>query len=95
LTKSKVYFTICKVKITKKEDKAITKLLNNLKQFRFNCDNISQEKLAEKLSVSRQTINAIENGKFNPSVMLALEMAKFFGTTVEELFYIKEDDKNE
>ena len=53
-------------------------LKNNLKSFRFHNDNMTQEILAEKLEVSRQTIIAIEKGKFNPSVKLALKMAHLF-----------------
>ena len=66
-------------------------LKNNLKKARFNQNQITQEKLADALDVSRQTIIAIENGKFNPSVKLALKMASHFGCQVEELFYLKEE----
>ncbi|WP_456376293.1 helix-turn-helix transcriptional regulator [Lutibacter sp.] len=51
--------------------------------------NLTQAQLANKLSVSRQTIHAIEKNKFNPSVTLAIKMAKFFGVTVEYLFDIE------
>lgn len=47
---------------------------------------ISQGRLADFLQVSRQTINAIETGKYNPSLELALEIADYFGLTVEEIF---------
>lgn len=52
---------------------------------------LTQAGLAEKLGVSRQTIHAIEKNKFNPSVILALKMAKLFSLTVEELFIIEEE----
>ncbi|WP_159022193.1 helix-turn-helix transcriptional regulator [Formosa sp. L2A11] len=52
--------------------------------------NLTQADLAEKLQVSRQTIHAIENNKFNPSVILAIKMARFFDVTVEYLFDIEE-----
>ncbi|VXB43928.1 helix-turn-helix transcriptional regulator [Maribacter litoralis] len=52
---------------------------------------LTQADLAEKLGVSRQTIHAIEKNKFNPSVILALKMAKLFSLTVEELFIIEEE----
>ncbi|WP_405384709.1 helix-turn-helix transcriptional regulator [Maribacter sp. LLG6340-A2] len=52
---------------------------------------LTQADLAEKLGVSRQTIHAIEKNKFNPSVILALKMAKLFNLTVEELFIIEEE----
>jgi len=64
------------------------KLSNDLKIMRFNKNQITQEELAKKIDVSRQTINAIENGKFNPSVKLALLMADFFECNVENIFYL-------
>jgi putative transcriptional regulator len=54
--------------------------------------NITQGDLADALKVSRQTIHAIETGKFVPSTLLSLKMAKFFNTTVEEIFSIEDDD---
>ncbi len=63
-------------------------LANNLKALRFQKNQITQEELAEKVEVSRQTIHAIENGKFNPSVKLALNLAKFFDCPVENIFYL-------
>lgn len=68
------------------------KLSNNLKTMRFMKNQITQDNLAKKLDVSRQTINAIENGKFNPSVKLALLMADFFECNIEELFYLQKED---
>ncbi len=52
--------------------------------------NLTQADLAEKLGVSRQTIHAIEKGKFNPSVTLAIKMARFFKVTVEYLFTLED-----
>jgi putative transcriptional regulator len=52
---------------------------------------LTQADLAEKLGVSRQTIHAIEKNKFNPSVTLAIKMARFFKVTVEYLFDIEEE----
>lgn len=49
---------------------------------------LTQAQLAKKLEVSRQTIHAIERNKFNPSVILAIKMARFFNVTVEYLFEI-------
>ena len=63
-------------------------LANNLKSLRFHKNQITQEELAEKVDVSRQTIHAIENGKFNPSVKLALSLARFFECSVENIFYL-------
>lgn len=50
---------------------------------------VSQENLSEKLGVSRQTINAIENDKYDPSLSLAFKLAKLFDVTVDELFFLK------
>ena len=54
--------------------------------------NITQQELAEKIGVSRQTINAIESNKYVPSTVLALKMAKLFGKHVEEFFVLEEGD---
>ena len=54
--------------------------------------NITQAQLAENLSVSRQTINSIEIGKFIPSTLLALKIAKFFNSTVDEIFKLEENE---
>jgi putative transcriptional regulator len=68
-------------------------LVNNLKAMRFNKNQLTQEELAEQVNVSRQTILAIESGKFNPSVKLALLIANFFSCRVEDIFYLKMEDK--
>lgn len=52
----------------------------------------SQDRLAEKLRVSRQTIISIEKGKYNPSLPLAMIMAELFETNVESLFFLEEED---
>lgn len=70
------------------------KLENNLRVLRAK-RNITQEELAEAIGVSRQTINAIELGKFNPSVLTALKLAKFFETAVEEVFFISREGNHE
>lgn len=54
--------------------------------------NITQGELAEKIGVTRQAVNSIELGKYVPSTVLALKMAKLFGKSVEELFMLEEDD---
>ena len=64
-------------------------LVNKLRSFRFNAGRITQEELARQLDVSRQTIIAIEQGKFNPSVRLALLMADYFNCKVEDIFTLK------
>lgn len=54
--------------------------------------NITQAELSDLIQVSRQTINTIESGKYVPSTVLALKMAKVFGVPVEEIFELEEED---
>lgn len=54
--------------------------------------NITQAELAEKVGVSRQTINALELGKYVPSTVLALKISKVFGNTVNEIFELESTD---
>jgi putative transcriptional regulator len=68
-------------------------MTNNIKVLRA-IKNISQEELAKKIQVSRQTINAMEKGKYVPSTLLALKLAQFFETQVEDIFTLREEDKN-
>jgi len=67
------------------------KLGNDLRRCRFDKNEMSQEDLANVIGVTRQSIHSIEKGKFVPSTLLALKLARFFGKTVEEIFYIVED----
>lgn len=60
---------------------------NRVYEIRIKSD-MTQEKLGEKVGVSRQTIIAIEKGNYIPSVLLAIKLAKFFKRPVEEIFYI-------
>lgn len=53
---------------------------------------ITQEELARALDVSRQTIGSLENGRYNPSIILAFKIAKFFHLTVEDVFIYEEDE---
>ncbi len=54
--------------------------------------NITQAELAEKINVSRQTINAIESNKYVPSTILALKIARVFKKNVEDIFLLEESD---
>jgi putative transcriptional regulator len=69
------------------------KLGNNIKRCRFDRDDMSQEALAAAVGVTRQTIHSIEKGKFVPSTLLAMKIARFFGKTVEEVFFIVDDER--
>ena len=53
---------------------------------------ILQEEMAKAMGVSRQTISSLENGRYNPSIMLAYKIAKFFGMTIEEVFVFEEEE---
>ena len=55
-------------------------------------EGMTQEELAQKVGVSRQTINALESGKYVPSTVLALKIAKCFQLRVEDLFYLEKED---
>lgn len=63
-----------------------------LRKFRFERGELSQQQLAEMVSVSRNTIISIERGDYAPSVKLALLLAEALETTVEELFILEEKD---
>ncbi|WP_434305994.1 helix-turn-helix transcriptional regulator [Clostridium botulinum] len=65
---------------------------NKLKQFRENLG-LTQEQLGELVGVSRQAINAIETGKFEPSIWLAYDIAKVFHDTIEEVFLFEESER--
>jgi len=66
---------------------------NNIRKLRFNHGEMTQEELAEKAGVTRQTIIAIEGGKYAPSLELAFRIALAFGVTLEEVFsYTAEED---
>lgn len=66
-------------------------MINNIRAFRDNAG-LSQSDLAEAVKVSRQTIHSIESGKFVPTTILALKLAYFFRTTVEDLFELEESE---
>ncbi|MCH1525849.1 MAG: helix-turn-helix transcriptional regulator [SAR86 cluster bacterium] len=62
---------------------------NKLKELRMQ-GKVSQSALADALSVSRQTINSIENGKFDPSLTLAMKLTRFFKVSLDEIFIYKD-----
>lgn len=65
---------------------------NSIKVERARLD-MTQQDLADKLAVSRQTINAIENGKFNPSTVLALKISALFNKSVNDIFELEPEDQ--
>ena len=54
---------------------------------------IRQEELAKALSVSRQTIGSLENGRYNPSILLAFKIARYFGMQIEDIFIYEEENQ--
>lgn len=66
---------------------------NRLEEIRKE-NGITQEDLARAVEVSRQTIGSLENGRYNPSIILAFKIARFFNLTIEQIF-IYEEDQNE
>ena len=63
---------------------------NRIEEIR-NRKGIRQEELAKQMGVSRQTISSLENGRYNPSIMLAYKIARFFEMTIEEVFIFEEE----
>ena len=67
--------------------------MRNLIRIRREQAGLTQKELGQRVGVSRQAINAVETGKFDPSIHLAHDLARFFGTTIEELFRFEEDGR--
>ncbi|NBI31106.1 helix-turn-helix transcriptional regulator [Chengkuizengella marina] len=67
---------------------------NNIRKLRFHHDEMTQKQLAEKVGVTRQTIVAIEKGKYSPSLELAFRIALVFNTPLEEVFSFSLEDKS-
>ncbi len=68
------------------------KVRNKVRYYR-KLSNMTQEEFARKLNVSRQTIIAIENEKYNPTLALALKISKLFNKPVESIFFLEEELK--
>jgi len=65
----------------------------NLRRYRFEAGDMTQQDLAERVGVTRQTIISIEKGKYEPSIRLALRLARLFRASVEDIFQL--DDRKE
>ena len=63
---------------------------NRLEEIR-NEHGINQEELAKALEVSRQTISSLENGRYNPSILLAFKIARYFKMSIEQIFIYEEE----
>jgi putative transcriptional regulator len=66
-------------------------ITNNIRALRFEHDEMTQQELADKVGVTRQTINAIEGNKYSPSLEVAFRIAKVFGVSLERVFQYQED----
>ena len=71
---------------------AVPRAVKNSVRARRADAELSQSELAARLGVSRQTINSLENGRYLPSLPLAINLARFFDTTVEQLFELEQEE---
>ena len=69
-------------------------VINHIREIRLE-KGITQVKMAEDLQITRQTINAVEKHKYNPSLELALKMIEYFNVPIEELFYLEKKEGKE
>lgn len=69
------------------------KLTNKIRHYRFMIGELTQQELADRVGVTRQTIIALEAGRYAPSLLLAFQLARTFGVGVEELFQYEAEDK--
>ena len=73
---------------------AKTAVTNKIRRLRFDNGEMTQQELADRIGVTRQTVNAIELGKYSPSLEVAFRIARVFGVPLEEAFsYAGNDDK--
>ncbi len=75
---------------SKLSTKEVIPLKNRLEELR-KARGLRQEELADALEVSRQTIGSLENGRYNPSILLAFKIARYFGISIEEIFIYEEE----
>ena len=68
-----------------------TRIANTIRKLRFEHDEMTQQDLAERVGVTRQTVNAIELGKYSPSLEVAFKIARVFGKPLEEVFTYPEE----
>jgi len=72
---------------------ASSQLSNKIRRLRFDNGEMTQQQLADKAGVTRQTIIAVESGKYTPSLLLAFRIARAFGLSVEEVFQYEDTDQ--
>lgn len=69
-------------------------LRNTIRRLRFDCDEMTQQNLADTVGVTRQTINAIELGKYSPSLEIAFRIAAALGASLDQVFQYEPDPRN-
>jgi putative transcriptional regulator len=67
-----------------------TRLTNSLRALRFTHDEMTQAELAERIGVTRQTVIAIEQGRYSPSLEVAFQIARVFGVRIDDVFHYPE-----
>lgn len=72
-----------------------TSISNRIRRLRFDHDEMTQQQLAERVGVTRQTVNAIELGKYSPSLEVAFRIAAVFGVPLEEVFQYHDNREKE
>jgi putative transcriptional regulator len=71
------------------------KIENNIRRLRFNADEMTQQQLADKVGVTRQTIIALESKKYSPTLDLAFRIANAFKVSLEEVFFLESNEMEE
>jgi len=85
---------VLKYIITGKESEmASSTIQNNIRKLRFEADEMTQQQLADRVRVSRQTIVAIEKGNYSPSLELAFRLAHIFNTPLDQVFIYEPEDE--
>ena len=85
---------IWKVNFTQRKGDGCLSMKNRLEELRKQ-RGIKQEELAFAMEVSRQTISSLEKGRYNPSIILAFKLARYFDMSIEEIFIYEEDSHEE
>ena len=70
----------------------MAKIRNEIRRLRFEHGEMTQQELAERIKLTRQTVNAIEQGKYSPSLEAAFRIARVFGKPIEVVFHWAEDE---
>lgn len=69
-----------------------TRVTNNIRALRFSNGEMTQADLADRIGVTRQTVNAIEQGKYSPSLEMAFQIARVFGAALDDVFEYPEEE---